>query len=270
MCFIGHGSFGIITKPIWSNYFGVFGISHDTSYHLMPIVGSIDILMGIIILFYPMRAIITWLVIWGLVTALLRPLSGEPFAEFVERAGNFGAPLALIILSAGIEAGFKKIFTPIKPVIQPDVKILGSVTTCLRFVVCFLFIGHGWLNIIEKKDLINQYMSLGFVNPGKTAQFIGIFEIIAGLGVLIRPIRSFVLVLFIWKITSELFYPHYEIFEWIERGGSYGAILALWFVLGVPSSVVKKISFRKQGSRWINYNEARINFSLPIYKIFSK
>ena len=99
MCFIGHGSFGIITKPIWSNYFGVFGITPDTSFHLMPVVGSIDILMGIIILFYPLRAIITWLVIWGVITALLRPLSGEPFAEFIERAGNFGAPLALIILS---------------------------------------------------------------------------------------------------------------------------------------------------------------------------
>ncbi len=29
MCFIGHGAFGIITKPIWVNYFDVFGIGHD-------------------------------------------------------------------------------------------------------------------------------------------------------------------------------------------------------------------------------------------------
>ena len=26
MCFIGHGAFGIITKPIWCNYFALFGI----------------------------------------------------------------------------------------------------------------------------------------------------------------------------------------------------------------------------------------------------
>ena len=115
MCFIGHGCFGIITKPIWSNYFGVFGIEPGTSFHLMPVVGSIDILMGIIILFYPLRAIIMWLVIWGVITALLRPLSGEPFAEFIERAGNFGAPLALIILS-GMHFTFKKMVTPLKPV----------------------------------------------------------------------------------------------------------------------------------------------------------
>jgi len=236
MCFIGHGSFGIITKPIWANYFGVFGVAPDTSYHLMPFVGSIDILMGIIILFYPLRAIIMWLVIWGTITALLRPLSGEPFPEFIERAGNFGAPLALIILSGDVSFNLKKIFAPLKPPAQLDAVTIKQVTTCLRFVICFLFIGHGWLNLIEKKGILDQYTMLGFANPGTAAQCIGLFEIIAGLSVLIRPIRSIVLILFIWKIATELFYPHYEVFEWIERGGSYGSILALWFTLGATSS----------------------------------
>src|ERR1700761_7970276 len=99
MCFIGHGAFGIITKPIWVNYFAVFGIGHDMAYHLMPILGTADILLGLSILFYPTRAVLSWLVIWGLVTAFLRPMSGEPFAEVIERAGNFGAPLTLLILS---------------------------------------------------------------------------------------------------------------------------------------------------------------------------
>jgi len=87
MCFIGHGSFGIITKAIWCNYFAVFGIGHDMAYHLMPILGSVDILMGLSLLFYPVRAIAFWLVIWGFITATLRPLSGEPFPELLERAG---------------------------------------------------------------------------------------------------------------------------------------------------------------------------------------
>ena len=30
---------------------------------------------------------------------MMRPLSGEPFAEFMERAGNYGAPLALLLLT---------------------------------------------------------------------------------------------------------------------------------------------------------------------------
>src|SRR5215467_7198094 len=88
MCFIGHGSFGIITKEIWTNYFAVFGIGHDTAYAMMPYVGGIDILFGLMILFYPVRIIAGWLVVWGLITAALRPLSGEPFAELIERGGN--------------------------------------------------------------------------------------------------------------------------------------------------------------------------------------
>jgi hypothetical protein len=266
MCFIGHGSFGIIKKAIWSNYFGVFGIGHDASLRLMPLIGSIDILMGIIILVYPIRAIIAWLVIWGTITALLRPLSGEPFAEFIERAGNFGAPLAMIILSGGVSAHFKKLFSPIKPGDQLDKTILQSVTACLRFVVFFLFIGHGWLNVIEKRSLVDQYRMLGFVDPARTAQLIGMFEIIAAFGVLIRPIRAFVLVLFIWKITSELFYPHYELFEWVERGGSYGCILALWFALGANSFVRKNGESTKPGRYLFNYDQQQTNHFLSNYK----
>src|SRR6476646_5065830 len=108
MCFIGHGAFGIITKAIWCNYFGVFGIGHDMAYSLMPYVGIIDISLGVLILFYPLRIVFGWLIIWGAFTALLRPLSGEPFAEFIERAGNYGAPLALLLLTYSKENNWLK------------------------------------------------------------------------------------------------------------------------------------------------------------------
>ena len=110
MCFIGHGAFGIITKPIWCNYFAVAGIGKVMAYHLMPWVGSFDILCGILMLVYPLRIVPIWLVIWGTATALMRPMSGEPFAEFIERAGNFGAPLALLLISGGVRLNIKSWF----------------------------------------------------------------------------------------------------------------------------------------------------------------
>ena len=94
MCFIGHGCFGIITKSIWCNYFAVFGIGHDRAYQLMPVVGTVDILMGISLLLYPTRAVLGWLVIWGTLTAMCRPMSGEPFAEFIERTGNLDSAIS--------------------------------------------------------------------------------------------------------------------------------------------------------------------------------
>jgi len=229
MCFIGHGSFGIITKPVWCNYFAVFGIGQNVAYQIMPVVGCFDILLGIIMLIYPVRAILAWLVFWGIVTALLRPLSGEPFAEFIERAGNFGVPLAFLLMSGGSK-NIKGWFARINPSVRPDLVTLARVTTCLKIIVFLLLLGHGWLNVIGKNALLKQYTSLGFSNPVQVAQIIGITEITAAFMVLIKPYRPVLLALLIWKMGSELLYPHYALFEWVERGGSYGALLALWII----------------------------------------
>jgi uncharacterized membrane protein YphA (DoxX/SURF4 family) len=244
MCFIGHGAFGILTKPIWCNYFAVFGIGRATAYHLMPVLGSFDILLGVIMLIYPMRIIPLWLVIWGLLTASLRPLSGEPFAELIERAGNFGAPLAFLLLSGSGGKGIKGWIARVRPGSgspadgglrngrygkEGSAGPGSGLVICLRIVVFLLLLGHGWLNIMGKKGLLSQYTALGFSSPATIALYIGLFEIVAAFAVLIRPFRPVLLALFIWKMSSELFYPHYELFEWVERGGSYGTILALWF-----------------------------------------
>ena len=229
MCCIGHGSFGIITKPIWCNYFAVFGIDHHLSYQLMPVVGCIDILFGITLLVYPVRSVVAWLVVWGFITALLRPLSGEPFSEFIERAGNYGAPLALLIL-AGVPKNNSSWFTKINANVQIDDASFIRLEYCLRIIAFLLLLGHGGLNLVMKKALLDQYTSLGFSNPQQVAQMIGLAEVTAAFVVLIKPFRSLIFILFLWKMASEFFYPHYELFEWIERGGSYGVLLALWFV----------------------------------------
>jgi uncharacterized membrane protein YphA (DoxX/SURF4 family) len=231
MCFIGHGTFGIITKQIWCNYFAVFGIGHDAAYKLMPVLGSVDILMGLSLLIYPTRIIVWWLVIWAAITAFLRPMSGEPFAEFIERTGNFGVPLTLLILCGRGENSVKGFFRLLKPADNITPETYAKVINCLKAVVFLLLIGHGWLNLIEKKGLMGQYAALGFSNPALVAHIAGIFEITAACTVLIRPLRPVIFAFFIWKVGTELFYPHWELFELIERGGSYGAILALWFAL---------------------------------------
>lgn len=226
MCFIGHGIFGVITKAVWCNYFAVFGFSQQFSYQAMPFVGMFDMLLGVMMLIYPVRAIPAWLVLWGIFTALLRPLSGEPFAEFIERAGNFGAPLALLFLW-GMPAKVKDWFSLIKPskLIKP---IYGNrIESCLKIIVFLVLVGHGWLNIIGKSALLKQYASLGFYNTRYLSGLIGAAEITIALLILLKPLRQVLFAALIWKLTSELFYPDYALIEWIERGGSYGAMVAL-------------------------------------------
>jgi hypothetical protein len=244
MCFIGHGTFGIITKAVWCNYFALFGIDKVHAYQLMPVLGTIDILLGLLLLFKPVRAIAVWLAIWGIVTAACRPLSGEPFAEFIERAGNFGAPLALLVLAGGIKRNFKWLFSTINPLEPVSEKSLARVKLLLRFTVFLLFVGHGWLNLIQKPGLINQYTAIGFSNPANVSLLAGIFEIMAAVAVLVKPVRPLIIVFLIWKMGTELFYPHFEIFEWVERGGSYGTLLALWFSL--DPTFKTEIRFTKQ------------------------
>ena len=254
MCFIGHGAFGIITKTIWCNYFGVFGIGHDMAYTVMPYVGSVDILFGLLILFYPVRIFFAWLAVWGCFTALLRPISGEPFAEFIERAGNYGVPLALLLFTYTKEK--RNWFMPVAiQNINNNEQALKYVKICLRIVVFLLFLGHGWLNLIEKKSLLDEYHALGFSNAANTAHIIGSFEIFAALSVLIKPLSSILIILFVWKVISELFYPHWELFEFIERGGSYGSILALWFLINAKTQTIFRIS--KAGNSISGFNSLR-------------
>src|SRR4051812_47381543 len=97
MCFVGHGAFGIITKEAWVRYFAVVGLGRATAYAMMPVIGTLDITMGIILLVAPVPLVAMWMLAWALWTALLRPLAGEPFWEMLERAGNYGVPAALLL-----------------------------------------------------------------------------------------------------------------------------------------------------------------------------
>lgn len=236
MCFIGHGAFGLITKQIWCNYFGVFGIGEQTSYQLMPWVGMLDIAMGVLMIVYPLRFVAMWLVCWGFITALLRPLSGEFFAEFLERAGNYGAPLLLLLFSS--DRSFKNYFRRIEPSETLDQRDLEKFTKWVQGIACTLLVGHGWLNLIGKAGLIKQYVALGFQQPALAAQIVGVWEILAAVMIAVKPVRQLVMVIFIWKMGSELFYPAHELFEWVERGGSYGVLLVLWFVLKEKPSLL--------------------------------
>ncbi len=240
-CFIGHGIFGVITKAIWCNYFALFGIAPVLAYKVMPLLGSFDILLGLTMLMIPLRVIPAWLVIWGFITALCRPLAGEPFAELIERAGNIGAPLAFIILSGGINRA--NLLVILNPDMQVDERTMQKVFYCLKITAFLLFAGHSWLNLLEKKSLLNQYLSLGFGNPIWIAKSIGVFELTAAIAVLIKPFRSLILFLFIWKMATELLYPNLEFFEWLERAGSYGVLLALWFTKPIALFEVKRPAF---------------------------
>ena len=97
--FVGHGAFGIITKAAWVPYFGVVGIPPELAWKLMPVIGTVDITVGLVVgLIRPARVLLLYMATWGLLTATIRPFAGEPIWEFVERVPNWAIPLVFLLV----------------------------------------------------------------------------------------------------------------------------------------------------------------------------
>ena len=94
--FIGHGTLALQGKAQWVGWIQKFGVSDaGLALKLLMLIGAIDIILAIIVLIRPIPFLLLWMAFWGFWTAILRPLVGESFWDFIERFANWGAPLAL-------------------------------------------------------------------------------------------------------------------------------------------------------------------------------
>ena len=67
---------------------GSLGVSEETAATVLPVIGTIDFTIAALVLVKPIRAVLLWAAIWGLLTGLARPLSGREIWDFVERWPN--------------------------------------------------------------------------------------------------------------------------------------------------------------------------------------
>jgi hypothetical protein len=98
--FLGHGIFAFSVKLQWITYLMTVGFSRETSIQIMPYIGILDFIIAFFLLIKPFKAVIIWAFIWTLLTALMRPISGESIWEFVERGANWSVPLALFFIKS--------------------------------------------------------------------------------------------------------------------------------------------------------------------------
>ena len=96
--FLGHGLMAIGVKSKWISYLMTVGFSRGQAINIMPFIGYLDLVVAFWVLIKPNKYVVMWAIIWTFSTALMRPLSGEPILEFVERAANWAAPLALYVM----------------------------------------------------------------------------------------------------------------------------------------------------------------------------
>jgi hypothetical protein len=226
LCFIGHGAFGFITKAVWLPYFGIVGISQPVSWQLMPVVGATDVLAAMAVLLAPRALPLVYMTVWAAWTAMLRPLAGEPVWEAVERAGNYGVPLALIVLT-GVPRSFRALLHKADAP-RSDIPTLSRVQFTLRLTTCALLIGHGAIMLFgDSAGQSALYASIGI--PVSAMSRIGWFEVVLGLAVLARPTVALLVFVATWKLATESLWmvAGHPSWEFVERAGSYAAPLAL-------------------------------------------
>ena len=226
-CFIGHGAFGVITKEAWIPYFGFAGISRDWALTLMPVVGTIDIAAGVLVLLSPRPIVLAYMTVWALWTALLRPLTGESIFETFERAGNYGVPLALLLL-IGVPRRWRDWLRPAAQGAAGDPTIVMRV---LLVSTALLLFGHGALAAQGKPILVSHVVFAGL--PADWLPLIGYAEMSAALLLLVWPSASLLIAIAAWKLATESLFPvaGAPIWEFVERGGSYAAPIALALLL---------------------------------------
>ena len=143
--------------------------------------------------------------------------------ETLERAGNYGVPLAMLLLVGwprsrrGWIAGGDG-----APATRATLRRLLQWTTAL------LLFGHGALAAITGKALFaTHYATLGL--PASVAPVIGWVEIAMSALVLVSSAPALFIGVAVWKLATEALFPlaGAPIWELIERGGSYAAPLAV-------------------------------------------
>jgi hypothetical protein len=227
--FVGHGAFGILQKPIWVPYFQALGFSEAWAYTLMPLVGSVDITFGLIMLFSPRRSVMLYMAVWGLFTALIRPLAGESFFEVVERSYNYGIPFLALVAHWREPRDWKFWFAPVHSA-DVNEEFAPQLSVGLRFVIGLMLIGHGGYGLIAKQGLLRLYENAGLQMAGLPLS-VGWFEVLLGGICLSAQWTGWLWFVLAWKLASESIYFPANAFgafwEFLERGGSYAAPLLL-------------------------------------------
>ncbi len=97
--FVGHGLLAIEGKKDWVGW--ISQLTHAdaaTATTLLLAIGIADVILALVVLLRPVRPLLLWMAAWGFWTALVRPIVGQSWLDFVERSANWAAPMSLYYL----------------------------------------------------------------------------------------------------------------------------------------------------------------------------
>ncbi|TDD64311.1 hypothetical protein [Actinomadura rubrisoli] len=246
--YLGHGWAGLSRSRAWLPYYDLFGISADFAIdHLMYITGSVDITVGLLILFWPARILLLHATVWAVFTALLRPTVGEGWWEFLERGGNYGMPLALLVIVGLGGWSVRGWLVPARAPAAVSDRAVIAAHWAARGGLALLLIGHGGFGAFEDKPYWYKFfdyfgITRSTVESANLMVIFGTFEILLGLAILLRPWKSLLLAVLVWKLGTELLRPAVgqEWFQFVERVGDYVLPIALIVIAGLYAQALHR------------------------------
>jgi hypothetical protein len=249
--YLGHGWAGLSRSRAWLPYYDLFGIPADVAVdYLMYATGAVDITVGLVVLFWPLRIVLLHATVWGVFTALLRPVVGEGWWEFLERGGNYGMPLAMLILVGGGGWSLRRWFTRGDLPTEVSDRAHVGVHWAARGGLALLLIGHGGFGAFEDKPYLYKFFEFfgvgrATVESANLLVVFGAFEILLGLAVLIRPAKALLWFVLGWKLATELLRPlvGQEWFQFVERDGDY--VLPLVLIVGAGVYALSRDRLRR-------------------------
>jgi len=175
----------------------------------------------------------------GTFTAFLRPAAGESWYEVLERGGNYGMSLALLLLVGFGGWSARRWLTRIRPPETLELQLATVLNWVMRISIALLLIGHGGFGLLVRKHEWYDYfgffgITANTVDAAHLLTVFGTFEILLGIAVLVVPWRGFLVFVLFYKLVTELLRPlvGQEVFQFIERSGDYALPLALFVLAG--------------------------------------
>jgi hypothetical protein len=268
--FIGHGLAGAAHSKAWFPYFKFFGISQSSAdHHWFYVTATCDITFAILTLIRPMRVVLMYMAFWGLFTAILRPVTGESVFELVERGANYGMPLAFLLL-AGVPMAWRDLVTKVRPPESLDREQVDALAWVVRISIALLLMGHGGLGIwAHKKEWADFFgffgISAGTVASAHLSQYVGVFEIVLGLAVLVKPVRGLIVFVLVWKLGTELLRPlvGQPMFQFIERSGDYVLPVGLLLLAGLQRTLSLPAGFGERRGPTISTSSTSVRHAQP-------
>ena len=121
-CFIGHGVLALAPKVHFLQLLVTFGIEEISAIPILKIIGSIDIIIGLLILFRPYKRVLQWAILWTGLTIVAWGFHGDTLMDLFRRLTYLTTPYALMLLlySSTITKETKLDQTPLDPMSQDE------------------------------------------------------------------------------------------------------------------------------------------------------